>query len=50
MSAFMSVKEKRWYVEVFDKQEDVIKLDYFNAELPLSAIYKKVTFSNATSF
>lgn len=41
---------ERWYIEVYDKLEEVIKLGYFNAELPLSAIYKKVVFSNATSF
>jgi len=41
---------KRWYVEGFNKLEDVINLGYFNTELPLSAIYKKVVFSDATSF
>jgi Uma2 family endonuclease len=41
---------ERWYVEVYDKMEDVIKLGHFNVELPLSAIYKKVVLPNATSF
>ncbi|SEI80013.1 Endonuclease, Uma2 family (restriction endonuclease fold) [Dyadobacter sp. SG02] len=35
---------ERWYVEGYDKLEDVIKLSYFNTELPISAIYKKVLF------
>lgn len=39
----------RWYVEFYDKMEDVIKLPYFDTELPLTTVYKKVTFSNATS-
>ncbi|ACT95510.1 Uma2 family endonuclease [Dyadobacter fermentans] len=30
--------------EFYDKMEDVIKLPYFNAELPVSAIYKKIVF------
>ncbi|GGM75156.1 hypothetical protein GCM10010967_03400 [Dyadobacter beijingensis] len=35
---------ERWYVEFYDKMEDVIKLPYFNAELPLIAVYRKVRF------
>lgn len=30
--------------EFYDKMEDVIKLPYFDAELPVSAIYKKIVF------
>lgn len=41
---------ERWYVEGYNKLEDVIKLGYFNTELPVSAIYKKVVFSDASSF
>ncbi len=42
--------DERWYVQIYDKMEDVIKLPYFNAELPLYAIYRKVVFADATSF
>jgi Uma2 family endonuclease len=41
---------EKWCVKFYDKLEDVIKLGHFNVELPLSAIYKKVVLSNATSF
>lgn len=41
---------ERWYVEFYGKMEDVIRLPYFNAELPLSVIYRKVVFADATSF
>ena len=34
----------RWYVEFYDKMEDMIKLPYFNTELPVSAIYRKINF------
>jgi Uma2 family endonuclease len=39
---------ERWYVEFYDKIEDIIKLPYFGIELPLSAVYKKINFDNAT--
>ncbi|SDF17429.1 Endonuclease, Uma2 family (restriction endonuclease fold) [Dyadobacter soli] len=35
---------ERWYTEFYEKLEDVIKLPYFNAELPVSAVYRKVKF------
>jgi len=35
---------ERWYVEFYDKMEDVIRLPYFNAELPVKEIYRKVNF------
>jgi len=40
---------ERWYIEGYDKLEDVIKLSFFDTELPVSAIYKKVVFSDATT-
>jgi Uma2 family endonuclease len=42
--------DDRWYVEFYNKMEDVIKLPFFDIELPLSAIYKKVVFVISTSF
>lgn len=35
---------ERWYVEFYEKMDEVIKLTHFDIELPLSAIYKKVSF------
>jgi Uma2 family endonuclease len=35
---------ERLYLEFYDKMEDVIKFPYFNAELPLQTIYRKVNF------
>lgn len=40
---------ERWYVEFFDKIEDIIKLPYLGIELPLSAIYKKINFSGTNA-
>lgn len=34
----------KWLVEVYEKMEDVIKLPYFNAELPLAEVYRRVVF------
>ncbi|WP_254562765.1 Uma2 family endonuclease [Dyadobacter diqingensis] len=34
----------RWYVEFYEKMDDVITLTHFNIELPLSAVYKKISF------
>jgi Uma2 family endonuclease len=34
----------RWYVEFYEKMDEVIKLTHFNIELPLGKIYKKVSF------
>lgn len=35
---------ERWYFEFYDKMEDVIRLPYFKADLPLSVVYRKVSF------
>ena len=35
---------ERWYVEFYEKMDEVIKLTHFNIDLPLNAIYKKVSF------
>jgi len=35
---------ERWYFEFYDKMDDVIRLPYFKAELPLSVVYRKVSF------
>ena len=35
---------ERWYVEFYEKMDDVITLTHFNIELPLSAVYKKISF------
>ncbi|MBO9615248.1 MAG: Uma2 family endonuclease [Dyadobacter sp.] len=35
---------ERWNIEFYDKMEDVVKLPYFNAELSLSVVYRKVKF------
>ncbi|MGG7662433.1 Uma2 family endonuclease [Dyadobacter sp. BHUBP1] len=35
---------ERWYVEFYDKIENVIRLPYFKADLPLSVVYRKVSF------
>ncbi|OJV21144.1 MAG: hypothetical protein BGO21_09695 [Dyadobacter sp. 50-39] len=35
---------ERWYFEVYEKMDDVIKLPYFNTDLPLSVVYRKVNF------
>ncbi|MCF0072093.1 Uma2 family endonuclease [Dyadobacter sp. CY261] len=40
----------RWFVDFYNNMEEVIKLPYFDIELPLAAVYKKVIFSDATSF
>lgn len=37
---------ERWDVEHYSKLSDVIKLPFFNAELPLDAVYRKVAFSD----
>jgi Uma2 family endonuclease len=34
----------RWYVEFYEKMDDVITITHFNIELPLSAVYKKISF------
>jgi Uma2 family endonuclease len=35
---------ERWYFELYEKMDDVIKLPYFSADLPLSVVYRKVKF------
>jgi Uma2 family endonuclease len=41
----MYIREgERWYFELYDKIDDVIQLPYFNADLPLSVVYRKVAF------
>ncbi|NIJ51272.1 Uma2 family endonuclease [Dyadobacter arcticus] len=41
----MYVREgERWYVEFFDKMEEIIGLPYFDIRLPVSQIYKKIVF------
>ncbi|MET7254933.1 Uma2 family endonuclease [Dyadobacter fermentans] len=35
---------ERWYFEFYDKMDDVIRLPYFKADLPLSVVYRKVSF------
>lgn len=35
---------ERWYFERYNKMDEIIKLPYFNAELPLSVVYRKVSF------
>ncbi|MDR6803261.1 Uma2 family endonuclease [Dyadobacter sp. BE34] len=35
---------ERWYFEFYDKMDDVISLPYFKAELPLTVVYRKVSF------
>ncbi|GLU54079.1 Uma2 family endonuclease [Dyadobacter frigoris] len=35
---------ERWYVEFYEKMDDIIKLNHFNIELPLSKVYNKVSF------
>jgi hypothetical protein len=34
----------RWYVEFYEKMDDVISLPYFHVQMPVSAVYKKITF------
>lgn len=40
---------ERWYVEFFDKMEDLIRLPYFGIELPVSAIYRRIIFPKSNA-
>ena len=35
---------ERWYVEFFDKMDEVISLPYFDVQIPVNSIYKKINF------
>ncbi|MCF2445510.1 Uma2 family endonuclease [Dyadobacter sp. CY345] len=37
-------EEERWYVEFFDTLDGIVSLPYFGLKLPLSTVYKKITF------
>ena len=41
----MYIREgERWYVEFYDKLDETIALPYFEVEIPVSRVYKKVVF------
>lgn len=41
----MYIREgERWYVEFYDKLDESISLPYFNVEIPVNRVYKKVVF------
>lgn len=39
---------ERWYVEFYDKMDEVISLPYFDVQIPVNSIYKKVNFQPET--
>lgn len=41
----MYIREgERWYVEFYDKLDEVILLPYFGVEIPVNRVYKKIIF------
>ena len=40
----MSEKSERWYIEFYDHLDQVISLPYFETEIPVNSVYKKIVF------